>query len=871
MKQGDVVLVWGATGGIGGYAVQYVLNGGGTPVGVVSLARQGGAAQRARLSRRSSTARPRTTGSGRTRTPRTSREWRRFGKEIRELVGEDPDIVFEHPGRQTMGASIFVAKRGGTVVTCAATSRLHGRVRQPPLLDEAEAADLQPLRQLRRGVGGQPADRPGPHPAAAVGRVPARRGRRGRPRRSTATSTRARSACSAWRPTEGLGIDDPEKRERIGEDKITPLPPPRRLTGRRARQPGGRASSCGPRVATVGSMGMLLTEIDHVAIAVSDLEAAIDYYQRAFGATVDHREVVESDGVEEALLKVADSYIQLTTADARRLADRQVHREARRGPAPHRLPRRRLRRGAGGDGRRRRHADRPGPAPGQPRHDGGLRPPQGQLRHADRARPGVSSRAWRIGAIVTVSATTPAVAPAAVLWDMDGTLVDTEPYWMECEHELVDAFGGQWTEEDARSIIGFDLLDAAVVLREPGRGRPRAARDRRAPARRRHRPRPGDACRGDPAPGDCCRSSTSSACPCALVTMSWSRLVDAVVAALAPITFQAIITGDNVRARQAAPRAVPAGRRSSSASTHGSAWRSRTPRPAWRRPARRAAWCSPSRTWCRSTRRPAATSCRAQGGVTAGPRPLPRRDATTGHAAADREPARRRRLAGAPLILGGGLLAVVAVVLPSRPTCSVAVATATTPRRVRPAPSTSTPGRRTGRSTTRCRSSPPTPTRCTSCRRSGAGRRASTRSRSRPTRRRSRPRRSSARPARRDVPLVASILDGTEAGVMAGILADPAQRARHVDGHRRVRRRRRLRRHRHRLRAVRLRRRSRTRGRRPGRTGWRSWTSWRPPARRRSHAHRQHPARLRRRPDRRQRVLGLRLRGDHPARRCRSG
>jgi methylmalonyl-CoA epimerase len=58
---------------------------------------------------------------------------------------------------------------------------------------------------------------------------------------------------------------------------------------------------------------MILTEIDHIAIAVNDLEAAIAYYQRAFGATVDHREVVESDGVEEALLKVAESYIQLLT------------------------------------------------------------------------------------------------------------------------------------------------------------------------------------------------------------------------------------------------------------------------------------------------------------------------------------------------------------------------------------------------------------------------------------------------------------------------------------------------------------------------------------------------------------------------------
>ena len=58
---------------------------------------------------------------------------------------------------------------------------------------------------------------------------------------------------------------------------------------------------------------MLLTEIDHVAIAVHDLEAAIAYYEAAFGARVHHREVVERDGVEEALLKVADSYIQLTT------------------------------------------------------------------------------------------------------------------------------------------------------------------------------------------------------------------------------------------------------------------------------------------------------------------------------------------------------------------------------------------------------------------------------------------------------------------------------------------------------------------------------------------------------------------------------
>src|ERR1019366_3235644 len=57
----------------------------------------------------------------------------------------------------------------------------------------------------------------------------------------------------------------------------------------------------------------LLTEIDHVAIAVRDLDAAIAWYADVFGALVVHREIVESDGVEEALVRVADSYIQLLT------------------------------------------------------------------------------------------------------------------------------------------------------------------------------------------------------------------------------------------------------------------------------------------------------------------------------------------------------------------------------------------------------------------------------------------------------------------------------------------------------------------------------------------------------------------------------
>ncbi|HZB49800.1 MAG TPA: crotonyl-CoA carboxylase/reductase [Mycobacteriales bacterium] len=122
MKQGDTVLVWGASGGLGSYATQLVLNGGGIPVCVVS------SPEKAELCRRMGAELIiDRAGEGfrfwkDERTPDPD-EWKRFGARIRELTGgDDPDIVFEHPGRETFGASVFVARRGGVVVTCASTS-----------------------------------------------------------------------------------------------------------------------------------------------------------------------------------------------------------------------------------------------------------------------------------------------------------------------------------------------------------------------------------------------------------------------------------------------------------------------------------------------------------------------------------------------------------------------------------------------------------------------------------------------------------------------------------------------------------------------------------------------------------------------------
>lgn len=121
MKQGDVVLIWGASGGIGAYATQYVLNGGGIPVGVVSspdkakILREMGC--EAIIDRKAADYK-----FWNEDDTHNESEWRRLGGDIRGLVGEDPDIVFEHPGRSTFGASMYVVKRGGTVATCAATS-----------------------------------------------------------------------------------------------------------------------------------------------------------------------------------------------------------------------------------------------------------------------------------------------------------------------------------------------------------------------------------------------------------------------------------------------------------------------------------------------------------------------------------------------------------------------------------------------------------------------------------------------------------------------------------------------------------------------------------------------------------------------------
>jgi crotonyl-CoA reductase len=219
MHQGDRVLVWGATGGLGSFAVQYVLNGGGTPIGVVSsgekVALLHDLGVEAVIDRRAADYK-----FWKDEFHQDESEWRRFGKDVRALVGEDPDIVFEHPGRFTMGASVFVAKRGGTIVTCAATSgymiEYDNRhlwmklktIKGSHFANYREAWDANKLVCEGKIVPPLSAV----YPLTEVGEAAYQVHR-------NLHEGKIGVLCLA--PAEGLGIDDRELRARVGEDRIT--------------------------------------------------------------------------------------------------------------------------------------------------------------------------------------------------------------------------------------------------------------------------------------------------------------------------------------------------------------------------------------------------------------------------------------------------------------------------------------------------------------------------------------------------------------------------------------------------------------------------------------------------------------------------
>ena len=135
--------------------------------------------------------------------------------------------------------------------------------------------------------------------------------------------------------------------------------------------------------------------------------------------------------------------------------------------------------------------------------------------------------------------------PAAVFWDMDGTLVDTEPYWINAEHAIVEEAGGIWSDEYAHQLVGNDLMVSAEFIRDnsPVSLEPveiiEELLTRVIAQVSEHVPwRPGAV--------ELLTSLREAGVPNALVTMSWRSLADAVVTALPEGTFAAVVTGDEV-------------------------------------------------------------------------------------------------------------------------------------------------------------------------------------------------------------------------------------------------------------------------------------------------------------------------------------
>jgi crotonyl-CoA reductase len=231
MKQGDVVLIWGAAGGLGGYAVQFVRNGGGIAVGVVGSPDKAEAVRRLGCDVVVNRAEFGLADTAPDDPEQLLKAGRRLGTIIRERAGRDPRIVFDHVGRSTFGISTFVADRGGIVVTCGSstgyqhvfdnrylwmklkriigshvanlneqweTSRLFGTGRIAPTLSKvyplADVAHATRLVQLNQHLG--------------------------------------KVAVLCLAPMPGLGVTDRALRARIGEEQILPLAGPELVAGR---------------------------------------------------------------------------------------------------------------------------------------------------------------------------------------------------------------------------------------------------------------------------------------------------------------------------------------------------------------------------------------------------------------------------------------------------------------------------------------------------------------------------------------------------------------------------------------------------------------------------------------------------------------
>jgi HAD superfamily hydrolase (TIGR01509 family) len=142
--------------------------------------------------------------------------------------------------------------------------------------------------------------------------------------------------------------------------------------------------------------------------------------------------------------------------------------------------------------------------------------------------------------VVTASAS----YPAAVLWDMDGTLIDSEPYWLQAESDLVHGAGGVWTEEDGLQLIGSGLERSALILQS--RGVELTVEQIVVRLTERVRAQIGDTVPWRPGSRELLLELREAGIPTALVTMSRRTMALDVANALGFVGFDVVVAGDDV-------------------------------------------------------------------------------------------------------------------------------------------------------------------------------------------------------------------------------------------------------------------------------------------------------------------------------------
>ena len=134
--------------------------------------------------------------------------------------------------------------------------------------------------------------------------------------------------------------------------------------------------------------------------------------------------------------------------------------------------------------------------------------------------------------------------PRAVLWDMDGTLVDTEPYWIAAEHELVEAHGGTWSHEQSMAMVGNPLTESAKVLQAAGVDRPVEEIVDHLLARVQEQV--AQEVPWQPGARELLTELRERGVRCALVTMSYRSLAEQVVRMAPTGVFETLVCGDEV-------------------------------------------------------------------------------------------------------------------------------------------------------------------------------------------------------------------------------------------------------------------------------------------------------------------------------------